>query len=154
MGKRSASRSDGGDTIQPAHRFYTLAEANLKVPDLEKRFAEVARRMGLAQELNDQVNDLEIVWGAKLLDDACPEHGAYLEYKGKLTAEESAVGEILSAVRADGIDVKDVHTGLIDFYARRGAEVVYLCGRRGEREVGFWHTLQGGFAGRKPVKEF
>ena len=110
--------------------------------------------MSAAQELNDQVSDLEIVWGAKLLDASCPEHRAYLEYKRNLTAEESAVGDLLSAVRADGIEVKDVHTGLIDFYARRGAEVVYLCWRRGEPEVGYWHTLQGGFTGRKPIKEF
>lgn len=140
--------------MQPAVRYYTLAEANAKVPELEKRFAEVARRMSTAQALNDQVNDLEIVWGAKLLDASCPEHRTYLDYKGKLSAQESAVGDLLSAVRADGIDVKDVHTGLIDFYARRGAEVVYLCWRRGEPEVGFWHTLKGGFAGRKPIKEF
>lgn len=110
--------------------------------------------MALAHALNDQVSDLEIVLGAKLLDEACPEHRAYLEYKRKLTAEESAVGDLIGAVRADGIEVKDVHTGLLDFYAKRGGEVVYLCWRRGEREVGFWHTLQGGFSGRKTIKEF
>jgi len=47
--------------------------------------------------------------------------------------------------------VKDLHRGLVDFPARIGNEVVYLCWQRGEDRIGWWHTLGGGFASRKPL---
>jgi hypothetical protein len=50
-----------------------------------------------------------------------------------------------------GVQVKDLDEGLVDFPARRGDEEVLLCWRLGEDEVGFWHSVEDGFAGRKPL---
>ncbi len=50
-----------------------------------------------------------------------------------------------------GAHLKDLDTGLVDFYSRRGKEVVFLCWKEGEAEIGHWHTLQGGFPNRKPL---
>jgi hypothetical protein len=140
--------------IPAGPRFYTFDEADAKVPDLERRFAVVEAHVDRARALQDQVNDLEIVWGAKLLSPECPEREGYLRFKEKLEREEAAVDAQIKEITGQGIEVKDVYTGLVDFYARRGQEIVYLCWRKGEAHIGFWHTLQGGFAGRKPMKEF
>ena len=135
-------------------RFYTLAEANLKVASLEKRFGEVASRVERVRTLEDQVNDLEIAWGSKILEESCPERADYLAYRKELEEAQESIRADLASITADGIEVKDLDTGLVDFYAKRGQEVVFLCWRKGESEIGFWHTLQGGFAGRKPMREF
>jgi hypothetical protein len=51
-----------------------------------------------------------------------------------------------------GVQVKDADTGLVDFPARHpDGSLVLLCWRLGEDEVAAWHTLEGGFAGRKPL---
>ncbi len=50
-----------------------------------------------------------------------------------------------------GAHLKDVDTGLVDFYGRRGSEMVFLCWKEGEAEVSHWHGLQGGFPSRKPL---
>ena len=50
-----------------------------------------------------------------------------------------------------GCVLKDVSTGLIDFYSLRDGEVVCLCWRVGEARIGFWHRMEDGFAGRQPV---
>lgn len=50
-----------------------------------------------------------------------------------------------------GIEVKDPATGLIDFRSERDGRIVYLCYRLGEPDIAFWHTLDGGFAGRRPL---
>jgi hypothetical protein len=50
-----------------------------------------------------------------------------------------------------GVQVKDLDEGLIDFPALRGDETVLLCWKLGEDEVRYWHTLDGGFAGRRPL---
>lgn len=138
----------------PKVRYYTLAEANARVKDLEERFGEIDRHLKDGAGFKEQVTDLETVWGAKLLDAECPERPEYLRYKEALDQHEAAVRIIVSAIHAEGIEIKDLATGLIDFYAKRGADTVFLCWKKGEREVAFWHTLQGGFAGRKPVHEF
>jgi hypothetical protein len=54
-------------------------------------------------------------------------------------------------LEALGIVVKDADLGLIDFPARRHDELVLLCWHVGEERVAFWHGLEEGFAGRKPV---
>jgi hypothetical protein len=50
-----------------------------------------------------------------------------------------------------GALVKDLDDGLVDFPARRGAEEILLCWRLGEEEIAFWHGLDEGFSGRKPL---
>lgn len=52
-----------------------------------------------------------------------------------------------------GIEVKDPERGLIDFYSLRDGEVVYLCFLLGEDDIRYWHTLEGGFAGRQPISD-
>ncbi len=50
-----------------------------------------------------------------------------------------------------GAHLKDLDTGLVDFYSRRGQEVVFLCWKEGEAEIRHWHSLQGGYQNRKPL---
>ena len=52
-----------------------------------------------------------------------------------------------------GCELKDLDKGLIDFPARMGDEPIYLCWQAGEARIDFWHTLDGGFAGRRPIAE-
>jgi hypothetical protein len=51
-----------------------------------------------------------------------------------------------------GVLMKDLDRGLCDFYALKGDQLVFLCWQLGEREITHWHTLDGGFAGRRPLK--
>jgi hypothetical protein len=46
---------------------------------------------------------------------------------------------------------KDLETGLVDFPHRRQGQVVNLCWKHGEKEIRYWHGLDEGFAGRKPL---
>lgn len=50
-----------------------------------------------------------------------------------------------------GAVLKDVSTGLVDFYTVREHELVFLCWQPGEDRIRFWHTLEDGFAGRRPL---
>ncbi len=49
--------------------------------------------------------------------------------------------------------MKDLDSGLLDFPSKRDGDVVLLCWRVGEPEIGWWHTVEEGFAGRKPLTE-
>jgi hypothetical protein len=59
----------------------------------------------------------------------------------------SAVDDIVEL----GVEVKDLDEGLVDFPALRRGETVLLCWRLGEDDIRYWHTVQDGFAGRRPL---
>jgi hypothetical protein len=59
--------------------------------------------------------------------------------------------ETLHAIQEYDVFVKDVNSGLIDFPSIRDGEVVFLCWQYGEDEVEYWHELESGFQGRKPL---
>ena len=50
-----------------------------------------------------------------------------------------------------GVQVKDLDEGLVDFPALRRGETVLLCWKLGEFDIGYWHTVDAGFAGRRPL---
>lgn len=57
----------------------------------------------------------------------------------------------VDAIHARGCLLKDIDRGLLDFYALSGERLVFLCWKRDEPEVTHWHTLEAGFAGRRPL---
>ena len=63
------------------------------------------------------------------------------------------VADIVSEIQRQGALVKDLDSGLVDFPSLRAGEEVLLCWRLGEEEIGFWHRLEDGFAGRRPLHE-
>jgi hypothetical protein len=67
---------------------------------------------------------------------------------------ETALAEVMRCageLQELGAQVKDPDEGLLDFPALRRGEEVLLCWKLGEDEIGFWHTLEAGFAGRRPL---
>jgi len=80
-------------------------------------------------------------------EDPRDEPGGPLE---QLTAE---LRRIIAAITSRGVEVKDIERGLIDFPFRRGDEVVYLCFEWGEPDIAFWHRVEDGYRGRRPISE-
>jgi hypothetical protein len=67
--------------------------------------------------------------------------------------EARALARTIDAIAEHGAEVKDVDEGLIDFPALHRGETVLLCWKLGEDEIGWWHRIEDGFAGRRPVEE-
>ena len=49
------------------------------------------------------------------------------------------------------IVLRDLDRGLVDFPTVREDREVYLCWEEGEDEIGFWHELDAGHAGRQSL---
>jgi hypothetical protein len=69
----------------------------------------------------------------------------------ELEREAQAVASSVERLEQLGVLVKDLDRGLVDFPALHGGEEVLLCWQVGEDEVAYWHGLDEGFAGRKPL---
>ena len=65
--------------------------------------------------------------------------------------EAEALAECVRQIDDAGVQVKDLDEGLLDFPAEHEGEEVLLCWKVGEPEVAYWHGLDEGFAGRKPL---
>jgi hypothetical protein len=63
--------------------------------------------------------------------------------------------DTVQALNDDGIVVKGIEEGLVDFPAlRKNGEEVFLCWKESENDIMFWHSLNDGFRGRRPVTDF
>jgi hypothetical protein len=65
--------------------------------------------------------------------------------------EAAAISDCAERINAVGAEVKSLEEGLLDFPARRGEEIVLLCWKLGEDEIHYWHRVDEGFGGRKPL---
>ena len=68
-------------------------------------------------------------------------------------AAAADLAAIVEEIHGLGVQVKDLDSGLVDFPAEHpeSGETVLLCWRLGEESVAFWHGVDEGFAGRKPL---
>jgi len=130
--------------------LFTPEEANQMLPRLRP---ELGRLAGLKREfdrLQTRIDVLRVATSGAADDNPdAVELRAARERRARLG---QSIGQGLAAIQETGVLVKDLDRGLCDFYALAGDRLVFLCWQLGEAEVGHWHTLDGGFAGRRPLK--
>ncbi len=69
----------------------------------------------------------------------------------QLDAQSHDADQILQQLEEMGCVVRDAQRGLVDFPAHANGAEFYLCWHLGEDAIGYWHGLDEGFAGRKPL---
>jgi hypothetical protein len=62
-----------------------------------------------------------------------------------------SLARLVDEITSHGAEVKDLDSGLIDFPALHHGETVLLCWQLGEDEIAWWHRIEDGFAGRRPL---
>lgn len=122
-------------------KVFSVDEANSLLPAIESRLAELEEKQSAFRRLQDEVFFEEI------LGEASPPDGMLREVEEALLDLEVEIRKIQEL----GCLLRHPERGLVDFLGRRGESWIYYCWRRGEKEVGFYHTLRGGFLERKPL---
>jgi hypothetical protein len=77
----------------------------------------------------------------------------FAELEAELETLASEIEGCLAELDEAGVQVKDLDEGLLDFPALHEGREILLCWRVGEDRVAFWHGLDEGFAGRKPIDQ-
>ncbi len=141
---------DGGVS---SPKTLTLAEANARLPQVR---VIMARLQELGRALAESAEGLEVLDGAaaegSLSSEALSDQSDILHVRQ--LEQEEAFRSSLASLEALGGVLKSVGEGLVDFHAMRGDEMVFLCWKVGEERIRFWHTLEGGFAGRQPLSRW
>ena len=73
------------------------------------------------------------------------------EIQAEITKLEGQIVSLIEHIQEQGVEVKDVRRGLVDWRAERDGREVYLCWQHGERTLSWWHEIADGFAGRQPI---
>ena len=130
--------------VRPEKTFH-LAEVNAIVPRLHVLMERLQRG---ALRLHEEMSGLARETGVELATLATEE---LLRHRPAARALVEELDGIVAEIEASGAHLKDVQLGLVDFPAELDGEIVYLCWQFGEPEVAFWHRIEDGFAGRRPL---
>jgi hypothetical protein len=121
-----------------ARKLFSVEEANALLPRLSPVLVELRRQFEEAVGIREEIARIA------RFDGGSAERESWSE-----TLNE--VAQLLGKLEEWGVELKDVSTGLVDFPTVMEGEEAYLCWRLGEPEVSFWHTIEGGFQGRRPL---
>ena len=124
-------------------RHFTLAQANRTLPFVTRVVGDLVAKAAEYRRLDAQQRELATQGAAAELEQV---ERRMERLKGELEKVAAELGPI-------GCELKDLDRGLIDFPARLGDESIYLCWKAGEARIDFWHTLDSGFEGRRPIAE-
>ena len=129
-------------------RYFTLDEANEALSEVRPLTEElVGHRRALVELQERQAALVTRIAG----NGGNVEPHELEEVQEQLDGEVAGIARCVARIHEVGALVKDLDDGLVDFPARLGGEEVLLCWRLGEDEIGFWHGLDEGFSGRKPL---
>ena len=129
-------------------RSFTPAEANSALEEVRpvaERLVAVRARM---RELERSQGELVTAIGGNGGGYAATDLNAAQAELGGLAEAAIACVERLEEL---GAALKDLDLGLLDFPSERDGAPVLLCWHVGEESVSWWHGLEEGFGGRKPI---
>lgn len=129
-------------------RQFTIDEALNYLAWLEERFLIIDRTT------NSLENVLLIMEGLKTKSKS----NGYSAIDAKMKkAEEdekrlrSEFEETIKVINDEQIIIRDIKLGLVDFLSLWDQREVFLCWKRGEHSIQFWHNTDEGFASRKRI---
>ena len=119
-----------------------MDEANFLIPWLVEIFQKLELLRQEYTTIQERLADLEKA-SCNLAD-----YESLKVSAGRLARQiEEGVDEILD----QGIIVRDVSRGLVDFPSQRDGREVYLCWIGGEARIHYWHEIDRGFSDRVPL---
>lgn len=135
-------------------RAFTVEQANALLPHVRATFRRVQAGGEAARRRLDKIAVLEMLWGEAVGDPENPDHAELLAHRKALDRIGRAIDRLVrdrftnAGIR---LPAGGLEHGLVDFPTTLDGRWVYLCWHAGEDEVGYWHEVTGGFAGRRRI---
>lgn len=148
------SLAEPGKREPGPRRAFRVEEANVLVPLMEWVLEGSERLREVATGHADSHQVLDLIWGERLQERACPDHAeAAAHHAAVLAADDEVLRMLWTEVAARGIRLPPggPEHGLLDFPTTWEGRWVHLCWRRGEPRVQAWHEVDEGCAARQPV---
>jgi len=132
-------------------RHFTLAQAEQMLPEVERELRDAlfhkSEYQAAEEELNQSTQRIRMAGGSRV------NPGPILAARARRDTSATALKEIFERVEEMGVLIKDLDIGLIDFLTHYRGQQVCLCWKLGEDRIRFWHGMDEGFRGRKPIDD-
>lgn len=132
--------------MRPQH--FTLNEANALLP----RLSDLLLQMKESKAKHDQLREKATEYAHRMSSNGHVIEVELNETRQELAKATAALNSLIERGRELGCEVKDIDQGLVDFRTERDGREVYLCWKLGEPDIRWWHELDTGFAGRRPLE--
>lgn len=125
---------------------FTMTEARAALPALRRRLLRIGELLAEARRAQEAPDGPQVVilrGNGK---------GPIVSGAGRWKEEAQ---RLIEEIADEGIQIKDLERGLVDFpHFLNGdpAHEVFLCWHLGEDTIEFWHEIEAGFAGRRPLR--
>ncbi len=130
-------------------RFFTLLEAEKLLPEVERLLRSLIH---FKEDYEQQEAELaQINRRIALAGGMVPPWNRIAQLRTQKDAAGRALKSAMERVQEIGCQLKDLETGLIDFPTLYRGQEVYLCWKLGESGIGYWHHIEDGFRGRRPI---
>jgi hypothetical protein len=132
-------------------KTFTYEQATTLLPVLRTLIKRAMDGKQLIESVENELQDLRhriLLSGGLSVDIPAVAH--------RRAERDKALQEIkdaLAEIESIGVQVKDLDIGLLDFPCVVEEEIILLCWKYGEEKIEFWHGVEEGFRGRKPVDE-
>jgi hypothetical protein len=131
-------------------KVLTVDEANLLIPKVEMLIRGLQEIVGKIVGAQDAVSVLALL-GAE--EPSNPEHQTMVQSRDELEQLVDFYNQALEELQSIGCVIKDINHGVVDFYGLKEGRLIFLCWRAGEQAIRFWHEINAGMVGRRPVSE-
>ena len=132
-------------------KLFTLEQAQTLLPVLKsllKKAMDGKQTIQHADEEFQKVHHRIFLSGGLFLNVA-----AVARLRAERDKAVQEVKDAMAEINSIGVQVKDLDIGLLDFPCQVDDEILLLCWKYGEEKIEFWHGVEEGFAGRKPIDE-
>lgn len=132
-------------------RFFTLLETERLLPEVERLLRNL---LHLKQEYERSDSELtRIAHRIALAGGMIPPREQISQLRQRKDTAARGLKSILESIQEIGCQLKDVETGLVDFPTLYRDKEVYLCWKLGEPGIAFWHHVEDGYRGRRPIDD-
>lgn len=132
-------------------RVFALPEANALIPSLEELLDKLLEKKKLMQKMHDQLLVLDLITGGTVQDYQSPDGKEYVEKSAELESLILSFEEDILKINQQGCFLRDLERGILDFFYVHNRELVYLCWKRGEKKIRYYHDLDDSDSNRKPL---
>jgi hypothetical protein len=128
---------------------FTIEQAERLIPRLEALV-----RDGMARKTEYDRAERAILSSTErimMMGGMAVDRGIALDERARRDSAAAHLRDSMASIERLGCLLKDLDVGLADFPTLYRGEEAYLCWKLGETAIRFWHGLDEGFAGRKPI---
>ena len=134
-----------------AEKYFDRHEAEELLPAIGQFLEEARKQKQALDSITTDISNASL--RIMMLGGSLPPFADLNHKKSQREKIAEQLSRTVDEIQQTGCVVKDLDTGLVDFPSLRRGEKVYLCWKLGEERIGYWHGIEEGFAGRKPLDD-